>query len=67
MVLEAFRQLWALTAGSRGRPWSIRRQLRWFKFRVETYAGDGGSMDLGEVVRFLRWSARERANWRRLD
>lgn len=67
MILEAFRQLWALTLGSRGRPWSVKRQLLWLKFRMETYAGHEGSMDYSEVLRFLRWSARERASWRRLD
>jgi len=67
MMIEALRQLWALTGGSRGRPYSLKRQLAWLKFRIETYAGDGGSMRPTEVVRFLRWSAGERRSWRRID
>jgi hypothetical protein len=67
MLVEILRQLWALTGGSRGRPWSVRRQLAWLRFRMETYAGEGAAMRVGELVRFLRWSARERASWSRLD
>ncbi len=67
MIVEGFRQFWALTLGSRGRPWSIKRQLSWLKFRMETYAGEGRNMRASEIARFLRWSARERASWRRLD
>jgi len=66
-MIEGLRQLAAVSVRSRGRPWSLGRLRAFYRFRVETFGGEGYRPSRREVIEFLRWAARERRAWRALD
>jgi len=61
VFLEAVRQVWVLTLGSRGRPFAPGALGRYRALREEIY---GRRPTLPEIVGFLAWAHQERRSWR---